>query len=107
MARKMDTLATSHDSTVTTTLNLIGQSDEWTRFATVPGMSTEHHLYANVDGLSYLYIVDITSGSMSGIRASYDEVRDFAIYTATKGDPFPLVHLLTEAAHDEYLAEVG
>lgn len=107
MTRKMDTLATPHDSLVTTTLNLIGDSDEWTRFATVPGVCTEHHLYASADGESYLYIVDVTSGSMSGIRASYDEVRDFAIYTAPKGDPFPLVHLLTEAAHDEYLAEVG
>ena len=107
----MDTLATPHDAVVTTSLAIVQRTKvaegEWLVMASVTGICCDHVLYSDADGFNAMYAVIPTSGSMVGLRQALEKVQDFACYSIPSGDIYPLIHLLTEAAHDEYLAEVG
>lgn len=109
--RKMDTLATPHDAVVTTSLAIFQNAKvatgEWLVMGSVTGICCDHVLYSDTDGLNAMYAVIPTSGTPVGLRQALETVQDFACYSIPNGDVYPLIHLLTEAAHDQYLAEVG
>lgn len=106
----MDTLNVPEDSITTTSLRLIREQvrdGDWTIMASIMGVGCEHVLYLNEDDSKVLYAVVVTAGSMTGIENARSRVRDFPVYNLTEGNPYPLVHLLTEAAHDDYLENLA
>lgn len=110
MTSKINTLATPHDAVVRTSLERIQESvdnAEYWRVATVSGVCCDHVLYANDRGTEVLYAVILTSGSYDGIKRTREAMRDFASYSVPDGNPFPLAHLLVEAAHDEYIESIS